>query len=168
MTNKSFEILIEAYSENEDMTLKEFFSWAKEEYPEESIEDIKEDMATLVESSDTIKDYLVKFVEIALDGLDDESLAYWHNKHCEETRDYDNRIWDVETFWAEVWDGDAEATARACYYGSYAPSDNYAKFDGNGNIETFNDVSCEIYEEEIAKTIVDNYDMLEEFIDEYC
>ena len=46
--------------------------------------------------------------------------------------------------------------ATKIFYGDFRPNDNYFKFDGYANLESFDYISDEVDLEEIADYIVDN------------
>ena len=68
------------------------------------------------------------------------------NELAHETGDFEHIVkWELDEFF-EMLSGSNQDIANMIYYGSYSPFDDYAGFDGDGNIET---MSKEQYEEEI-------------------
>lgn len=71
------------------------------------------------------------------------------NELAHETGDFEHIVkWELDEFFEILSEHnyDTQDIANMIYYGSYSPFDDYAGFDGDGNIET---MSKEQYEEEI-------------------
>lgn len=70
------------------------------------------------------------------------------NELAHETGDFDNVVKHELDEFFEMLSGnyDPQDIANMIYFGAYSPFDDYAGFDGDGNIET---MSTEQYEEEI-------------------
>lgn len=66
-----------------------------------------------------------------------------------ETGDFEHIVkWELDEFFDMLsdWNLDPQDIANMIYFGGYSPLDDYAGFDGNGNIET---MSKKQYEKEI-------------------
>ena len=71
------------------------------------------------------------------------------NELAHETGDFDHIVkHELDEFFEMLseYDYDPQDIANMIFFGDYSPFDDYAGFDGNGNIETMN---REQYEEEI-------------------
>ena len=101
-----------------------------------------------------IKNYLLNHVneigEIVseINSIDNslEYLEYWDN--------------DEEFFNTFFYNNPMEAV-RASYYGDYNYCDDYVRFNGYGNLESFNDYKLEkeykYYIDEIVKSLIEHY-----------
>ena len=65
---------------------------------------------------------------------------------------------------------DPQEIANSVFYGSYSPGDQWATFDGNGNIETFNDAHMELecYFHDMALWLMEDYSRLESYFYDDC
>ena len=79
------------------------------------------------------------------------------NELAHESGDFDHIVKHELDEFFEMLSGSNQDIANMIYYGSYSPFDDYAGFDGNGNIET---MSKEQYENEIE----DLREELEEYL----
>ena len=82
------------------------------------------------------------------------------NRLAHETRDFEHIVkWELDEFFEMLSEHnyDPQDIANMIFYGDYSPIDDYAGFDGDGNIETMN---REQYEEEIE----DLKEELEEYL----
>lgn len=71
------------------------------------------------------------------------------NELAHETGDFEHIVkWELDEFFEMLSERnyDTQEVANMVFYGDYSPLDDYAGFDGDGNIETMNK---EQYEEEI-------------------
>ena len=71
------------------------------------------------------------------------------NELAHETGDFEHVVkWELDEFFEILSERnyDPQDIANMIYFGGYSPFDDYAGFDGDGNIETMN---REQYEEEI-------------------
>ena len=71
------------------------------------------------------------------------------NELAHETGDFEHIVkWELDEFFEMLSECnyDPQDIANMIYFGGYSPFDDYAGFDGDGNIETMN---REQYEEEI-------------------
>ena len=71
------------------------------------------------------------------------------NELAHESGDFEHIVkWELDEFFEMLseYNYDPQDIANMIFYGDYSPLDDYAGFDGDGNIETMN---REQYEEEI-------------------
>ena len=95
---------------------------------------------------------------LAEDELGESDLLAVYNTYCEEINDYDRTIYyNDEEELEMVFNGQSPyyVLCRA-YYGEYKLSDYFFKFDGYGNLYSFNRLSDVIDAEEIADWILEN------------
>jgi len=74
---------------------------------------------------------------------------------------FDNEIWDNdEEFFYTFFENSVISAIQCVSYGDYRYSDNYVKFNGYGNLESFNYMShaqlCEL-PETMAEDIINNF-----------
>ena len=82
------------------------------------------------------------------------------NELAHESGDFEHIVkWELDEFFEMLseYNYDPQDIANMIFYGDYSPLDDYAGFDGDGNIETMNK---EQYEEEIE----DLREELEEYL----
>ena len=101
-----------------------------------------------------IKDYLLNHIDeignivSEINSIDNslEYLDYWDND---------------EEFFDTFFHNDPTEAVRAAYYGDYNYCDDYVKFNGYGNLESFNDYDLEReykeYIDEIVKALTEHY-----------
>jgi hypothetical protein len=71
-------------------------------------------------------------------------LVTLNNIYCDEVGDSDNCIHSNDQyFFEDYFSHDVIAAVRAVAFGDYNYSDNYVKFNGYGNLETFHYLSVE-------------------------
>ena len=118
-----------------------------------------------------IKDYLLNHIDeigdiiIEINSIDNslDFLEYWNN--------------DEEFFNTFFYNNPTEAV-RSAYYGDYNYCDDYVRFNGYGNLESFNDYDLEKeykeYINEIVNALLKHYqeigitdDNLKELIEKY-
>jgi hypothetical protein len=93
-----------------------------------------------------IKDYL--------NDLDNNELVSLHNELCEANNDPDNEIFDNgEDFFNTFFDGKVIEAVRAASNGDYNYNHNFVKFNGYGNLESFDYCDDHIDINEIAEAI---------------
>ena len=91
-----------------------------------------------------------------LENTNESQLYIIANEYFDKTDYYDDRIYDMEEF-DEIMDGMSPWNiATKIFYGDFRPNDNYFRFDGCANLESFDYISDEVDLEEIADYIVDN------------
>ena len=103
------------------------------------------------------KDLLVEFLQ----SLDSEKLFYIHNEVIQENGFYDDELfYNDEDFFNTYFENKVMEAVRSCHYGDYNYNDEYIKFDGYGNLETFSgyEIHDYILFDEIADYMIDNED----------
>jgi hypothetical protein len=72
-------------------------------------------------------------------GFNDEELIQLNNEYCESINAMDSTIYSNDPEFLEMAFGtNVDAVARAIFYGDYNYSHNWVRFNGYGNLETFN------------------------------
>ena len=109
-----------------------------------------------------------------LDNMDTAEIIAVHNEYCNESNRMDNYIYSMAEF-DEICDSmEPWEIARTCYYGEFRPCDDYFRFNGYGNFESFDywkEESSGIYTDDIAE-FIDNEenalycDEIQEILDE--
>lgn len=98
-----------------------------------------------------------------LDEQTTEELIAIHNRYCDETNNLDNEIFDMEMF-DEICVGMTPTDiANRIFYGDFKIRDDYFRFNGYANFESFNyadDERSGIYTSDIARWIDENEDAL--------
>lgn len=90
-----------------------------------------------------------------LESLKNSDLVSTWNEYARE-HDADNEIYyNEEDFFQTFFDGRLMEAIRAISFGEYRYQDEFVKFDGYANLETFNDPSDHIDVEELAQAILD-------------
>lgn len=82
------------------------------------------------------------------------------NELAHETGDFEHIVkWELDDFFEVLNEQnyDPQNIANMIFYGDYSPSDYYAGFDGNGNIETMD-------EEQYKKEIEDLREDLKDYL----
>ena len=106
-------------------------------------------MKTLKKNYDAIVEYLNE-------ECSKEELIYLHNTMCDEYNYFDNQIFvHDEEFYNTFFADRPDEAVRAAFYGEIRWCDEYIKFNGYGNLETFNDPTEEIDETLIAECILE-------------
>ena len=101
-----------------------------------------------------IRDELISII----DGLEESELLDAYNEYCDETNGFDDVIyWNDEEELDMVFNEQSPyyVLCRA-YYGEYRLGDRFFKFDGYGNLRSFNVLSEEIFLDELVDWILDN------------
>lgn len=90
----------------------------------------------------------------AIKEMDNFELIEIHNQYCENINYMDNQIFvNDEEFFEVYFNGRINELIRAMYYGNFNPNEEFIKFDGYANLETFDNVENEIDIEAIAENI---------------
>ncbi len=90
----------------------------------------------------------------ALEEMDNFELMEIHNQYCENCNYMDDQIFvNDEEFFEVYFDGRITELIRAIHYGNFNPNEEFIKFDGYANLETFENVAYEIDLEAIAENI---------------
>ena len=80
------------------------------------------------------------------------------NELAHETGDFEHIVkWELDEFFEMLkeLDYDPQDIANMIFYGDYSPIDDYAGFDGNGNIETMNRKQYEKEIEDLREDLED-------------
>ena len=97
-----------------------------------------------------------EMIKDLLENMSESQLYIIANEYSDKTNYYDDRIYDMDEF-DEIMSGMSPSDiATKIFYGDFRPNDNYFKFDGYANLESFDYISDEVDLEEIADYIVDN------------
>ena len=97
-----------------------------------------------------------EMIKDLLENMSESQLYTIANEYSDKTNYYDDRIYDMDEF-DEIMSGMSPSDiATKIFYGDFRPNDNYFKFDGYANLESFDYISDEVDLEEIADYIVDN------------
>lgn len=91
-----------------------------------------------------------------LENMSNSDLISCHNQMCHNQSRGDEIYSNDEDFFSTFFDGDIMGAVRAISYGEYNYSSDYVKFNGYGNLETFDNPENEIDLEEIAEDILEN------------
>ena len=97
-----------------------------------------------------------EMIKDLLENMSESQLYIIVNEYFDKTNYYDDRIYDMDEF-DEIMSGMSPSDiATKIFYGDFRPNDNYFKFDGYANLQSFDYISDEVDLEEIADYIVDN------------
>ena len=97
-----------------------------------------------------------EMIKDLLENMSESQLYTIANEYFDKTRYYDDRIYDMDEFDEIISGMSTSDIATKIFYGDFRPNDNYFKFDGYANLESFDYISDEVDLEEIADYIVDN------------
>lgn len=95
-----------------------------------------------------------------INEMDSDELIQLNNEYCQAINACDSEIWgNDEDFLNTFFHNNPDSLARAICYGNYHYTDNYVKFNGYGNLETFDTFDssdlCE-YVRTMAEYIAEN------------
>ena len=97
-----------------------------------------------------------EMIKDLLENMSKSKLYIIANEYFDKAEYYDDRIYDMDEF-DEIMSGMSPSDiATKIFYGDFRPNDNYFKFDGYDNLQSFDYISDEVDLEEIADYIVDN------------
>ena len=105
---------------------------------------------------------LKKQIVSEINAMSQSDLINLNNIYAREIQgNFDNEIWDNdEDFFNSFFENDVMGVVRAISYGDFRFMDNFVKFDGYGNLESFNffDINdlCEL-PETMAEDIINNF-----------
>lgn len=134
------------------------------DYLEERGDDFSLNEINGCDDTASVSGLLAKTLKELFSELAGFALVKLYNKYAEDNG-YEP-IAELSTFFEEFMsDMDPQEIANSVYYGSYAPGDQWATFDGEGNIETFNDPhdKLECYYHDMALWLMEDYGRLEAF-----
>lgn len=99
---------------------------------------------------------IYKYIELDFENLSDGELVSLWNEYCSETSHSDDEIFSFDEEFFEVFFANKpmEAT-RAASFGSINWSDDYIRFNGYGNLESFDDPKDYIDEKELLEYLLD-------------
>jgi len=113
----------------------------------------------------TIKNNYEEIIK-AIEAMSNEEQMEIHNLYCENTYDMDNQIFcNDEEFFEMFFTGRITDLVRAISYGDFEPNQEFIKFNGYANLETFNNVSLYLDTGEIAEDIQENPEHYEHLIE---
>jgi hypothetical protein len=101
---------------------------------------------------------IFKYIDLDYENLDDsEKVSLW-NEYCQESKGGEDQIFEFdEEFFEMCFSGsNPMEVARAASFGSLNWSDDYIKFNGYGNLESFDSPIDEIDEDELLEWLIDN------------
>lgn len=90
----------------------------------------------------------------ALRKFNTEEIVILHNMYCEACNDMDSYVYYMEEFNDIMEDYAPNDLARTIFYGDFRPNDDYFRFNGYANLESFNyydEETSGIYLEDIAR-----------------
>ena len=97
-----------------------------------------------------------EMIKDLLENMSESQLYIICNEYFDKTNYYDDRIYDMDEF-DEIMSGMSPSDiATKIFYGDFRPNDNYFRFDGYANLESFDYISDEVDLEKIADYIIDN------------
>jgi hypothetical protein len=92
-----------------------------------------------------------------LNSLDDNELVNVHNTYCRNQNYSDDEIYsNDEDFFNTFFEGKTNEAVRAVCYGEYEYMNEYVKFNGYGNLVSFNNPSAYIDITAIANDILED------------
>lgn len=85
------------------------------------------------------KEQVIYQIISIIEEMEYSELIQLNNEYCESINAMDDQIYENdEDFLNTFFYNNADALARAISYGDYRYQDNYVRFNGYGNLETFN------------------------------
>ena len=92
-----------------------------------------------------------------IEAMSNEEQMEIHNQYCENINNMDNQIfYNDEEFFEMFFSGRITDLVRAISYGDFEPNQEFIKFDGYANLETFDNVSLYLDAVAIADDIQEN------------
>lgn len=114
-------------------------------------------------------------IESVLEDMGTAEIIAIHNEYCDAANNMDDYIYPMCEF-DEIMDGISPMNiALSCFYGHYfSPADDYFRFNGYANLESFNfapEGNSGVYISDIARYIDENEnalnsDEVQEILDE--
>jgi len=110
-----------------------------------------------------------QFIIDTINDMDEETLIQLNNTYCQSINASDDEVWDNSEETLQMFFNNNILNAiQATQYGNYNYHDNYCRFNGYGNLDSFNhfdvDDLCELVET-IAEYIEENENDFEHVID---
>jgi hypothetical protein len=103
-------------------------------------------------------DKIFAYIEIK-DDLENADWVNLHNQFCENAERSDDEFYENDEEFLQMFFSDRlDELARAIFYGDYRYMDEYIRFNGYGNLETFDKYQAEqeIDKDEILNDILEN------------
>lgn len=88
----------------------------------------------------TITETNAEKLAFIINQMDESDLMCLNNAYCESTNNPDAAIFSNDEEFFEMFfggEGGAERAVRAAFYGDYNSSHDYVRFNGYGNLESF-------------------------------
>lgn len=106
--------------------------------------------------SNTDLEKIFKYIEIGYEGASDsEKVSFWNEYASENCPD--DQIFDFDDeFFEMFFSNKPKEAARAASFGTLNWSDDYIKFNGYGNLESFSNPINEIDENELINWLLEN------------
>jgi hypothetical protein len=80
-----------------------------------------------------------EFEKEMIDDLDNDEKLDLYNQYCEYNNDLESMIYpNDDDFLETMFGSDVSAVAKAITYGDYKYNDKYVKFNGYGNLQSYN------------------------------
>lgn len=93
--------------------------------------------------------------EILEDLHSKEKLDYY-NRYCDYNNDFNSIIYpNDDDFLKTVFNSDAVALAKAITYGDYKYNDKYVKFNGYGNLQSYNGLQAALEDNFVDDELID-------------
>lgn len=91
-----------------------------------------------------------------LEDLDDEEKFDYYNRYCEYNNNPDSMIYyNDDDFLDTFFDGNASSLAKAIAYGDYEYNDEYVRFDGCGNLQSYNGLQDALEDNFVDSELID-------------
>jgi len=92
-----------------------------------------------------------------LNELSTDDLVAIHNEYCQSCNYSDDEIFNNdEDFFTTYFENNVLGAVRACSYGEFQYSHDYVKFNGYGNLDSFNNPTEYVDIAAIAADILEN------------
>jgi len=89
-------------------------------------------------------------------NMDYYEVMTLHNEYCNISSYCDDIIFENDPFIINDYFPDSFKALKAMFYGEYNPNDEFFKFDGYGNLESFDNPSPHVDLTAIAEDILEN------------
>ena len=107
-----------------------------------------------------------KFEEL-FDELSTSEKVDIYNRYCEESSHYDDTLYIFDEEFFYTYFNDPMEAARAVFFGNIQSwNDEYIKFDGYGNLESFSDYDVEQEIEDYLEEIFECTKSWEDYIED--
>ena len=109
----------------------------------------------------TVNEIIVSQIIEAINAMDESELVQLNNEYCQSINASDSEIYgNDEDFFEVFFSGSPMRLAQAICYGDYHYYHDYVRFNGYGNLETFQNMTteqlCELVST-IAEYIAENF-----------